>query len=622
MSGRSYLWSLAYLVGLVGIYIGERLIGAGQLRAIFTLGGLVVLLMAVILRAVRMGRASGERRRIERYLLLFSLIGLAGLAVYFVQSDAWLKVSSQVLSESSPKLATVLSALWPVAMLASLLPMFLIEISYAGMVFAPQVETGRIKDAALTGLGLTGAVVLAFCAVYVATARDAKWDLAYFRTTKPGQATRRVAQALTEPVEVSLFFPPANEVQQEVAEYFQDLARIGDQLKVRSYDQAVEPAKARELGVSANGAIVFARGARRETLFIGVDLERARSQLRMFDQEVQKKLLTVAQPRRAIYFTTGHGERAERSVPDEQRTPISNFRELLRSQNHELRNFGAAEGLASDVPADAAAVLVIGPTHEFLPEESAALRRYLGRGGRLLVALDPESRLEFRELLNILNLRFFPITLANDQAYVSRTHQISDRAFIGTTSFSSHPAVTSLSQLGGRAYLVLLGAGYLEEAGPRPQGMSIDFTVHAHPATWNDLNGNFLFDASEKRRAYELAAAIVQKKAGSTKPADEGRAIALADSDALADVLLDNPGNMYFALDGIKWLLGDESLAGEIATEVDVSVEHTRKQDVLWFYSTVFAAPAIVLGIGLLVTRRRRRGTASGATTGNREDAP
>ena len=79
---------------------------------------------------------------------------------------------------------------------------------------------------------------------------------------------------------------------------------------------------------------------------------------------------------------------------------------------------------------------------------------------------------------------------------------------------------------------------------------------------------------------------------------------------------------MYFALDGIKWLLGDESLAGEIATEVDVSVEHTRKQDVLWFYSTVFAAPAIVLGIGLLVTRRRRRGTASGATTGNREDAP
>ncbi|HXN40574.1 MAG TPA: ABC transporter, partial [Myxococcaceae bacterium] len=111
-------------------------------------------------------------------------------------------------------------------------------------------------------------------------------------------------------------------------------------------------------------------------------------------------------------------------------------------------------------------------------------------------------------------------------------------------------------------------------------------------------------------------------KAGSTKPADEGRAIALADSDALADVLLDNPGNMYFALDGIKWLLGDESLAGEIATEVDVSVEHTRKQDVLWFYSTVFAAPAIVLGIGLLVTRRRRRGTASGATTGNREDAP
>jgi hypothetical protein len=36
-------------------------------------------------------------------------------------------------------------------------------------------------------------------------------------------------------------------------------------------------------------------------------------------------------------------------------------------------------------------------------------------------------------------------------------------------------------------------------------------------------------------------------------------------------------------------------------------VTHTRKQDVAWFYSTIFLAPALVLGIGWMTTKRRRK---------------
>jgi len=42
-------------------------------------------------------------------------------------------------------------------------------------------------------------------------------------------------------------------------------------------------------------------------------------------------------------------------------------------------------------------------------------------------------------------------------------------------------------------------------------------------------------------------------------------------------------------------------------SEVDVPIEHTRKQDVFWFYSTIFVVPALVLGAGFWVTTRRRR---------------
>jgi hypothetical protein len=605
MIRRSYVWSLSFVLGLIAVYVGERIVGAGSGRGILTGLGLLLVVGTLVGRAVRMARSSGDRRRIERYLLVFEFLGLFALGLYFVQSDLWLRVASKMLNESSPKVAVVLGVLWPVLMTTSILPTLLAEISYAGMVFSPRVEAARIQDAALTGLGLSGALVLAFCAVYVATERDVTWDVSYFRTTRPGQATRRIVQTLTEPVQVSLFFPPANEVRQEVSDYFQELARGSTQLSVNTYDQALDPAKARELGVSGNGAVVFSKGSRRETLFLGTDFERARSQLRTLDQDVQKKLLAIGQAKRALYFTTGHGERGERTTPTDQRTPIAAFRDLLTSQNYELRNFGAGEGLASDVPSDAAAVLVIGPTRDFLPEEQAALGRYLDRGGRVWIALDPETRLEFKTLLAHLGIRFVPTALANDVAFIRRTGQLSDRSFIGTGSFSSHPSVTSLSQLAPRAFFALLEAGYFEELKDRPPGITVDFTVHAHPATWNDLNGNYQFDGVEKRKAWELAAAIQKTKSGSNKPSENGRVIAVADSDALADLLFENPGNMYFALDGLKWLIGEESIVGQVSSEADVPIEHTRRQDVVWFYATVFLVPALVLAIGFAATRRR-----------------
>lgn len=604
--GRSYGWSILYAAGLVGVYLGERIVTPGRMRAVFTLGGLTLLIIALAVRALRVRSAEGDRRRIEMYLLGLGLIGLAGLVLYFAQSDLWSRLGWRTLSDVAPRLAVVLAALWPAVMVAGLIPLVLVELSYAAMALADQVEAARVRDAALSGLGLAAALVFAFAAVYVFSERDVRWDLSYFRTAKPGQATRRMAQALTEPVEVSLFFPPANDVRDEVTEYFRDLTRESKDLEVHYYDQAVDPAKARELGVSGNGAVVLSRGSRREQLVLGLDLERARSQLRTLDQDVQKRLLAIAKPRKVVYLTTGHGERTtDRTSATDQRSTILQLRELISSQNQEVRNLGAAEGLAGDVPGDAGAVLIIGPTSRFLPEELAALRRYFERGGRLGIALDPDPGLEFKELLAPLGLKFVPTPLANDQAYVRRNNQASDQGIILTGSFSSHPSVTTLSQFGGRAALILLHAGYLEERKERPPDLSIDVSVHAHPATWNDANKNFRFDPPAEARKPWILAAAVTKKSG--KPEDEGRAVVIGDSDAVSDLVLEvSRGNAFFVLDGIRWLLGDEALAGAVSSEADVPIEHTRKQDVVWFYSSIFLVPAIVLGTGLLITRRRR----------------
>ncbi len=64
---------------------------------------------------------------------------------------------------------------------------------------------------------------------------------------------------------------------------------------------------------------------------------------------------------------------------------------------------------------------------------------------------------------------------------------------------------------------------------------------------------------------------------------------------------------MFFAVDLIRWLGGEESFTGSITTTEDVRIEHTKQKDQAWFYATIFGAPSLLLGAGLVVTRRKRR---------------
>jgi hypothetical protein len=285
------------------------------------------------------------------------------------------------------------------------------------------------------------------------------------------------------------------------------------------------------------------------------------------------------------------------------RGTVKTFQDLLRAQNDEVRPLGAAQGLASEVPRDASAVLVLGPTTPFLREEVEALGRWVRGGGRLLVALDPESGSQFDALLQPLGVRFVPTTLVNDHVYLARTHQPSDRAQLVTATFGPHASVGSLVRASGRLPVFLLGAGSLELLTQKPAGVNVVFTVSTLAETFRDLDGNYVFDPrTEKRRAWEVAAAITLPRKGS----DEGRAVVMADSDALTDLVLDvSQGNRVLGLDAVRWLLGEESL-GAPGGETDFPIQHTHGQEVAWFYVTVFVAPLAVLAAGFWVTRRRR----------------
>jgi hypothetical protein len=158
---------------------------------------------------------------------------------------------------------------------------------------------------------------------------------------------------------------------------------------------------------------------------------------------------------------------------------------------------------------------------------------------------------------------------------------------------------------------VLFGTGSLKKVDANDK--SIDFTLRSTPTTFADQNANFAFDSNEQRQTYDLAAAVTRKvtpsaKAdGATKPL-ERRSFVVADADLFSDTVLKNvPTNRFLLLDAVRWLGGEESLSGEVNSEEDVRIEHTKDKDVFWFYMTILGVPALVLGLGLYVSRKAKR---------------
>lgn len=603
----------AYAGALLLLFLGERVLPTWD-GARYASSGLGVAILAGVtaLRFVAALRETGERRVVERALAVLSALGLIAVAAYFTTTDTGRSLLG--VTRAAPELRARIDAattvVWTALLVIATVPLFFGEAALAPMRRAERIEGRRVQAATLSGITLAFAAAYSALFVYGASQLELKADFSYFRTARPSDSTKRVAESLTEPLKVTAFFPQLSEVGAEVEGYLREVKAASPQITLEMQDRLLVPAVAKEAKVTQDGVVVLTRGASREVLNIGAEMKTAGTKLKSIDADFQKSLLKVIRSQRTAYLTVGHGELNEASgaaAVDGKTT--KNLRKLLESQNYTVKDLGLAEGLGSEIPKEAFLVLVLGPSKAFLPEEVAALKRYADGGGHLLLALDPDAKVDLDPLAGVVDLSWKPEILANDRTYVRRRYNDSDQTILVTTRYSSHASVSTLSRNAQRAPTVFPGASSLDKLDGTE--LKIDFVVRSLGETFADPNGNFKFDAdTEKRSSYNLAAAVSKEiSAGDEggKDKKELRAFVLADADAFSDAAFGNEPNILLALDALRWLGGEESFAGEVTSNEDVRIEHTKEKDQVWFWATIFMAPSLVLGLGLFITRRGRR---------------
>ena len=596
---RNTLSLSLYLAGLFLVFAGERVFGPGSVLQVPVAGvGLLLVLAAFGTRLSRWRSVSGESKRVLARLVPAYGIGTIGLLLYFAGSTH----VGLVLSDSQD---LVLRGASLVLGLAGTLSLVLMEVSLASMIGAPNLERRRILDAGRAGAGLAFALATVFGANFLADAHNERIDLRTVRNLTPSGATLEMVRNLSEPIVVTLAFPPANEVGDSVEDYFVALDDASDQLSLRRIDRDAQPSMAKELRLRQNGAVVVSAGSNHKTLPLDVDAGKARSKLKKLDSEFQKRLSKVSGGDKVAYFVADHGERSTSPSPQDP-GGLKTAKKVLEQLGYKVKRLGLKEGLSDAVPSGASIVFLVGPQHKLGASERASLQDFVRGGGALMMLLEPDTEEDvgLGDLLAPYGLATEPGVLAHERYRMRFDGGVTDRGFIFTNSYGKHPSTELLSKKRSQIYVVARNAGILSKL---PGSAKPELTLKVMPKTWADLDGDFEFDAETERRSTFAFGAAVELPSAETEEGPGGRAVIAMDADLIGDLAMTRQGNLQWFFDSIRWLEDEIELAGEVADLEDVRILHTEEDDALWFWGSTAGVPMLVLAVGLLNARRRRR---------------
>lgn len=631
-------WWLSPLVllGLLVAFVGARGL-VGDLSGPACWLGAALVGAVTVVRAVGTVRARGGRRRVERTLLLTHGAALLALVAYGLSTAR----GAALLGVTGARFGTAMLVATALLALLAIVPLVVIEATLGtarrrGFDLAPagadeaDVEYLRVRELGWSGLTVALALALAVTTCGVARAKNVRRDVSYFRTSSPGASTINIVRSTAAPIDVLLFFPDGNEVGTEVRAYFDELAAAagGDKLTIASHDRAIDAKLALDNGVTKDGTVVVRRGDKKERLELDTNIEvarRGKSKLRTLDREVNSRLLKVVRDKRKAYLTVGHGELTD---PDSigpalaDKTPprkTTAFAARMTALNYETRELGMMDLVGRGVPDDATLVMMLGPLHAPSEPELAALDAYLARGGKLLIALDPLGEATLGPALEArLGVHFDAGHLTDDRNFFPARRNLGDRRWVLTSGFSTHAATTTLSRAADRSGILLIDSGTLEERPLADAATKRTFVITSMPTAWIDRDDDLGFDgdgpAPEARARYNVAAAIEGGGAAAPDGKAAGfRAMVLADADLLADLRIAQGADITVDMvagplldDAVKWLGGEEVFAGEVVSEEDVPIKHSQDKDKTLMLATILGVPMLVLGVGLVFTRRRR----------------
>jgi ABC-type uncharacterized transport system involved in gliding motility auxiliary subunit len=248
-------------------------------------------------------------------------------------------------------------------------------------------------------------------------------------------------------------------------------------------------------------------------------------------------------------------------------------------------------------------VIVAGATRMLLAEESAALDRYMQRGGALLAMIDPRARTDLIE-----KLAEWGVALGDD-IVVDRQQAIFGQA---NTPVATHDASHAITR-DLREYSLF----HVVRSVKQSDGATGSFTeiVHTGRDSWAERDLEKFYDDGEAELndadligPVPIGIAGTVEIGGADDGSEESRLVVFGDADFASNQLLNLYQNRDLFVNAVNWLLGDVELISVRPNQSRASrFQLTASQANSIRLFSLFALPEALAVVGVFIWWTRRQ---------------
>ncbi len=308
-----------------------------------------------------------------------------------------------------------------------------------------------------------------------------------------------------------------------------------------------------------------------------------------------------------VYWVMGHGERPFKSTAQES---LASIHQNLSNQNYEFEELTLAQ---KDIPSDAALVVVAAPEKNLFPEEVASLKRFLNKGGSLLIFLEPYQDGGLKEFL-----REYGVVMSSDMV-VDKMSRVMGGDFLlpMIVTYGNHEITKNFRLLS----FFSLARSVEVDKGVKKKGLTLTNLALTSQESWSETDrdalnqGKARLDAEDRQGPLSLAVIVEldpkEAKGEEGKEEDkitgEGKLAVFGDADFASNKFVSLAGNSELMINTMNYLVGRKDLI--TIPEKERPADHlmlSRNQGLMLFWIPVVGIPLLVIVLGVVVWRKRR----------------
>jgi ABC-type uncharacterized transport system involved in gliding motility auxiliary subunit len=471
-------------------------------------------------------------------------------------------------------------------------------------------RAGKYGSSAIASAVL-GVVILGFIG-FLSTRYSHRFDVSEAGVHTMAPQTIELLAGLEENVAITAFFTEAESP--PVRDLLDRYAYASERIDLQFVDPNSAPALVEDLGISSED---LAKGIVRFSLESGEAMTLSEFSEPNITNALRKLAMSTG---KKVYFLEGHNEREIEPQPGTEDSfakssdAFGRAADALRNETYEVDSLLLAT--QGEVPADASALIIAGPTRPLLEAEIVALRRYVEGGGALFVAIDPRAQTNLYDLL-----QGWGIALGDD-VVVDRALAVFGQA---TTPLAGeydgrHPITSPL-----REPTIFPMVRSIEIAAVAASNYSIlaktgkESWAERDLEAWRDT-GRAEFGPNDLGGPIAIAVAGTAhiESADGEPAANPGRLVVFGDSDFATNEFIDALRNRDLFINSVNWLAGDvEQITVRPNVSRASSFQMSQDQFRRIQYLSLFVLPEAIAIFGVVTWWVRRKAPGrSGATQG------